>query len=320
MTIRTALTERLGIEHPLLLAPMAGVSGGALAAAVGAAGGLGLIGGGYGDPDWLAREQAAAGNRPVGIGFITWKLAEHPALLDEALARKPVALMLSFGDPRPFLPALRAAGVPLICQVQTVAGARDAVEAGADFIVAQGSEAGGHGDRRATMALVPAVVDAVAPLPVLAAGGIGDGRGLAAALMLGAAGVLMGSRFVATKESLAPPGARARAVAASGDDTLRSSVYDVARGIDWPGPWTIRTLGNPWLNRWHPRQEALAARGEAGRREMTEAMTAGDFDTAAVIVGEGADLIRDVPAAGDLVGRIVREAEEAMAAGMALTG
>lgn len=178
---------------------MDNVSGGRLAAAVSHAGGLGLIGGGYGDGDgdWIEREFVHAGNARVGCGFITWSLANHTGLLDRTLLHRPAAIMLSFGDPRPFAAAIRAAGARLICQVQTVGQAREAVEAGADVIVAQGTEAGGHGGSEPLLTLLPQVVDACPKVPVIAAGGIAEGRGLAATMMLGAEGVLMGTRFYA---------------------------------------------------------------------------------------------------------------------------
>jgi NAD(P)H-dependent flavin oxidoreductase YrpB (nitropropane dioxygenase family) len=132
----------------------------------------------------------------------------------------------------------------LIGQIQTVAQAKAAVSEGAEFIVAQGTEAGGHGGTRSTRPLIPAVVDAVGNIPVIAAGGIADGRGLAAALMLGAAGVLWGTAFFASRESLSHRNMKQAAFATSGDDTVRSSVVDIARGIDWPAQWTIRTLKN----------------------------------------------------------------------------
>ena len=209
MALRTRLTELFGIEHPILSAPMGIAAGGRLAAAVSHAGGLGLIGGGYGDGEWLEREFDAAGNARVGCGFITWSLAKKPELLDQVLARSPAALMLSFGSPAPFAARIRQSGVPLICQVQSMAHARDAVDAGAEIIVAQGGEAGGHGGNRSTLTLVPEVADflaGAAPATILvAAGGIADGRGLAAALMLGADGVLIGSRLVASAEAAVPP-------------------------------------------------------------------------------------------------------------------
>ena len=155
MPLRTRLTERLAIEHPILSAPMGLLAGGTLAAAITRAGGLGLIGGGYGDGEWLEREFFAAGNARVGCGFITWSLAKTPELLNKVLARSPAALMLSFGSPAPFAPAIKQAGVPLICQVQSMAHAREAVDVGADVIVAQGGEAGGHSGNRSTLTLVP---------------------------------------------------------------------------------------------------------------------------------------------------------------------
>ena len=220
MPLRTRLTELLAIRHPVLLAPMGGTAGGKLAAAVSEAGGLGLIGGGRSDAEWLEREFAAAGNQRVGCGFITWGLAQQPELLDRALTHAPVAIMLSFGDASPFIARIKSAGIPVICQIQSLAQARQVLQEGADIIVAQGSEAGGHGAVRATLPLVPAVVDAVAAsrrdVPVVAAGGIADGRGLAAALMLGAAGVLIATRFHAAEESLLPRAAKHRIVSGSG--------------------------------------------------------------------------------------------------------
>ena len=184
------------------------------------------------------------------------------------LERDPACLFLSFGDPRPFAAEIAAAGVPLICQVQTLDHARDAVEAGAQVIVAQGGEAGGHGASRAVMTLVPEVVDyltrAAPEVLLLAAGGIADGRGLAAALMLGADGVLVGTRLWASAECLAPRPMLEAAVAAGGDATLRSSLPDIARGLDWPAPFTIRTVENDFTRRWQQDPEGLrAAGGEA---------------------------------------------------------
>ena len=315
MPLSTPLTALLGIEHPVISAPMAGVAGGALAGAVSQAGGLGLIGGGYIDDAWIEREWSAAGNARVGIGFITWRLDGAPAALDAALAHRPAAVMLSFGDPAPYIPRIHAAGALAICQVQTVEAARQAADAGADLIVAQGADAGGHGASRGTFALVPAAVDAVAPVPVIAAGGVGDGRGLAAALAMGAAGVLVGSRFYASVEAQARDGAKARAAAASGDHTVQSGVFDRVRGFDWPAPFRLRTLRNRFTERWHGREAAMDGTLDAIRADYGRAVEAGDLDEAAVVVGEAADLIRDVPPAGELVRRMVAEAEAALRSG-----
>jgi len=313
MAFRNRLTERLGIEHPVLLAPMDYVAGGRLAAAVSQAGGMGLIGGGYGDGPWLGRAFEEAGNARIGCGFITWSLAKQPALLDQALARGPVAVMLSFGDPRPFAPAIREAGATLICQVQTVAQAREAMEAGAGVIVAQGTEAGGHGQSLPLTTLLPLVVEACPDVPVVAAGGIADGRGLAAAMMYGAEGVLMGTRFYAAEEAEIDARAKARVVAAGPGETVRSIVFDIARRNVWPAPYTGRVLRNATTERWLGREEEMRENAEAVAADYAAARARGDFDVAAVIVGEAAALIADIPPAGAIVERVVAEAEAAIA-------
>src|SRR5438046_7741798 len=151
--------------------------------------------------------------------------------------------MLSFGDPRPFAEKIRRSGAKLICQVQSLAIARQALEARPDVLVAQGTEAGGHGGMRALFALLPAVKDMAGDVPVLAAGGIADRRGYEAAMALGADGVLVGTRFIAAEESLSTPAAKKRVVEANGDATVRTTVFDVVRGYDWGGI-TGRALRN----------------------------------------------------------------------------
>jgi nitronate monooxygenase len=295
---------------------MGTAAGGRLAAAVTAAGGLGLIGGGYGDADWLEREFNEAANARVGCGFITWSLARQPHLLPQVLRHAPAAIMLSFGSPLPFAPAVKAAGAPLICQVQTMAHAREALAADADIIVAQGAEAGGHGVSRATLTLVPEIADYLAHSTpatlLLAAGGIADGRGLAAALMLGADGVLVGSRFWASEEALVPKSFQAAAVAATGDDTIRTTVVDVARKIDWPQPFTARVLKTRFTTQWHGRESALCepAMLEREMARYLNASTRGDADNTGVFVGEAAAFIRDIRPAGAILQQMVGEAEE----------
>jgi nitronate monooxygenase len=224
--------------------------------------------------------------------------------------------MLSFGDAAPFLPRIKRAGALAMCQVQGLAQARAVLREGADIIVAQGTEAGGHGGGRSTLPLVPAVVDLVAGtgrnVPVVAAGGITDGRGLAAALMLGADGVLMGTRFFVASESLAAPGAQARVVAASGDETLRTTVFDIARGYTWPQGYTGRAVRNRFAEAWHGREDALA-RDATARARYGEAAARGDADIAVVFAGEGMDLIHAVEPAAAILERVIREAEAALA-------
>lgn len=241
VTISTPLTALLGVRHPVMLAPMGDTAGGRLAAAVSEAGGFGLIGGGYAGPQWLAAELTAAGDARVGVGVITFALDQRPDTLRLALDAHPPAIQLSFGDPRPYADAIHAGGALLICQVQTPDEIALAVAAGADAIVAQGQDAGGHGrPDRGTIGLIPSVVDSVAPLPVVAAGGIADGRGLAAALMLGAAGITMGTRFLASTAAESSPAE----AAALGDRTgLRHRSNRCLRRRSRPGVALPATTG-----------------------------------------------------------------------------
>jgi len=313
MSIRTSVTQLLGIEHPILLAPMDRVADAHLTAAVSATGGFGILGGGYGDELWLTRElnlleESKAG---FGVGFITWSMAKQQKLLDLVLERKPVAVMLSFGDPKPFADQIKRAGAILICQIQSIDLAREAVAVGADILITQGTEAGGHGANRGLISLVPEVIDAIgASTPIVAAGGIADGRGLAAALMLGASGILMGTRFYASRESAGVQAAKEHIRDAMGDDTLRSIVFDISRRNVWPAPFTGRCLRNSQTDRWFGREIELMRHLEEEAVKYAEAREAGNFDIAAVIAGEAVGLIHDIPSAHDVIERTVREASE----------
>lgn len=318
MSIRTPLTERLGIAHPILLAPMDVVADARLTVAVSAAGGLGILGGGYGDEQWLARELDLLANSQTrfGVGFITWSMAKQPKLLDLALERKPAAVMLSFGDPAPFVERIKRANALVICQVQSLALAKEAAAAGADILVAQGTEAGGHGAARGLVTLVPEVIDAIGTrIPVVASGGIADGRGLAAALMLGAAGILMGTRFYATPEAAGAEAAKERIRNATGDDTLRSIVFDLSRRNVWPAPFTGRCLRNEHLERWYGREVELMRHLDEEATKYVAARKDRNFDIAAVIAGESAGLVREISPVHELVDRIVRDASTLLARG-----
>ena len=312
--MKTRLTEFFGVEHPIVSAPMALISGGRLAAAVTSGGGLGLIGGGYGDSDWLKREFGLADGTRVGCGFITWSLARTPELVDETLQWRPAAIMLSFGALQPLAEHIHAAGVPLIAQVQTLEHARHALDAGAQILVAQGGEAGGHGmTARSTFTLVPDVVDLAAQRApdtlVLAAGGIADGRGLAAALVLGADGAVLGTRFWASPEALVSPRAHERGLRAGGDDTYRTRVYDAVRQLNWPPEYNERALSNPFVDGWHGDEAELMASLPEAIRTFQAAVAAEDFETAAILVGESIGRVDTVQPAADIVADIAAEAD-----------
>jgi nitronate monooxygenase len=315
MPVSTELTARLGIQHPILLGPMDTIAGTRLVKAVSEAGGFGILGGGYGDRERLVADTAKLKgfDRPFGIGFITWSLAKQPELLAIALEARPHAVMLSFGDPAPFAPDVKAAGALLICQVQDEEMARQALDCGADILIAQGTEAGGHGASRTTIDIVPAIVDlAAGRVPVVAAGGIADGRGLAAMLMLGASGVLMGTRFYASVEADGAEQAKQLICAAKSGETARGVVFDWSRKLMWPAPFTARTLVNDHLRRWSGREIELMQRADEVAVEYAAAKAAGNFDITAVFAGESAGLIHDIPPAAEIVGRIVAEAEQSL--------
>jgi len=306
---------------------MALASGGALAAACAQAGALGLVGGGYGELAWtqreytLAQQLAQQSGYParIGIGFITWKLDEDASALDWVLAQPqpPRAVMLSFGDARRYAPRILAAGAALICQIQRVEQAAQAIEAGANVLAAQGGEAGGHGmnslNSRATLTLVPELADwlaAHAPQTLLlAAGGVADGRTLAAVRLLGADGALVGSRLWATQESLAAAAAKEQAVNTSGDGTARSSVFDVLRRKNWPAPYDFRAIRNRIHQQWEARMADLQAAPDAARADYDAGVQAGDFSRAHATVGEAVGLVHDIPAAGEVIACMTADAQ-----------
>src|SRR5271157_2412004 len=287
--IRTRLTERFGIRHPIIGAPMAYVTGGALAAAVSRAGGLGIVGGGYagtvgGEPD-LEAELAQAKSGKFGVGFITWALERAPEMLTKTLQGSPFCVFLSFGDPSPFAAEIAKAGAVLICQVQFLSQIDNALKAGAAAVVVQGSEAGGHGASRSTFPFVPEAADYLMQYSpetlLLAAGGVADGRGLAAALMLGADGVLAGTRFWASAEALTPRSHTEKAIAATGDGTVRTKTLDALRGVPWPREYSFRFLKNKLSEEWVGREnEAFRAFGTLSE-QYTQARARNDLDSVA---------------------------------------
>jgi len=271
-----------------------------------------LIGGGYGDPAWLEEQFEAAQGIPVGVGFITWSLRKSPSLLTDVLKHRPVAVMLSFGDPRPFVAEVRAAGARLICQCQNMEHVIDAVDVGADAVIAQGTEAGGHGALRGGFTFIPEAADYIrvnAPdTLLLAAGGIADGRGLAAALMLGADVVLMGTRLWASREALVNARHHEALIETDGDGTIRDRIADIARQIAWPTGFTARIRRNAFTNRWHGREDELERNVSVEGLRYRQAFADGDPENTGVWFGEAAGLIHSIEPAGTIVERTSAEA------------
>ncbi len=309
--LHTRICDLLGIEHPLLNAPMAGTANAALAAAVSEAGGLGIIGGSNGDGEWLRGQIRAVRERtdkPFGVGFISSRpnVGELTAV---AIAERVPVIGHSFADPTPYVAAIHAAGLLMIAQVQTVALARTAAAAGVDIIVAQGTEAGGHTGYSGTLPLVPAVVDVAGGIPVIAAGGIADGRGLAAVLMLGAEGAWLGSRFVASVEAEGGSWVKERVVAAGTDDTVLTRAYDLVTQSAFPPGIGDRVVRNDYTDAWHGRDDELPARRPELYAQLVQATQAGDGRIAATRAGNAAGLIHAVLPAGDIVRAIIAETE-----------
>jgi NAD(P)H-dependent flavin oxidoreductase YrpB (nitropropane dioxygenase family) len=313
--IRTRLCGMLGIEHPVVLGGMPTVyNTPALAAAVSAAGGLGIIGCTYLPPDDIAELAAAVREltpRPFGLNALMFLddrngyeaiLREAPELVSLAWARKDQDLSAWFDE-------AHAAGSQVSFMAADLEEARRGAEAGADVIVAQGTEGGGHVGWMALSVLLPMVVEAVSPVPVLAAGGIADGRGLAAALAFGADGVLLGTRFLASEESGLPAAHKRAIVDSDGHDTVLTEIPDLITGMTWPGAMS-RVRRNRLIERWAGRELALQDNRAEVAESVQKARAAGDRQEAPLFYGQDAGLIHDLPTAAEIVARIVAEAEQ----------
>ena len=317
---RTAWAERLGARVPVVCAPMGGVAGGALASAVSRAGGIGMIGmGSAGSPEALDRELARldTGGAPFGIGLVAWGLARHPSLLDRALAAGPALVSVSFGDwddpaeDRGWIAAVRAAGALAVAQVATAGEARRAEAAGIDAVVARGREGGGHGDHREPRdALLRGTLAAVG-IPVLAAGAVSTGADVARVVAAGAAAAWVGTAFAACEEALTSAAAREVLVAADGAQTLVSRVLDVALERPWPERFPERLIRTPFVDRWHGREDELAA--DAGARAaFREAVAAGDHSVVPLDAGTGVGALRAVRPAADVLAALARPGASTM--------
>ncbi|MCB9430495.1 MAG: nitronate monooxygenase [Ardenticatenaceae bacterium] len=311
--IHTRLCDLLGIAHPILNAPMGGTATATLAAAVSNAGGFGMIGGtSGGGPDWLRGQiRAARGltERPFGVGLVS-SFPNIDDLVQVALDEQVAVINHSFADPTPYVAAAKARGVRVFAQVQSLAQAKRAAQAGVDAIIAQGTEAGGHTGMASTLTLLPAVVDSVGDIPVLAAGGVVDGRGLAAVLLLGASGVSLGTRFVASDEWGGGAWEQQAVLAASTDDTIRTSVYDQVRGASFPAGIADRVLRNRFNTTWDGRMAEIREQQAALRQELEAGAKAQDKEVVDISAGLGVGLIGSQEPAGHIVRQIVAEAEQ----------
>jgi nitronate monooxygenase len=319
--IRTPLTRWFDLSTPVIGAPMAGVSGGGLARAVSAGGGLGMIGVSGASTAKFVTEQCAVpaeSQLPFGVGLMAWVLDDRPDLLAATIAAQPSLVSVSFGDPGPWVGPLHDAGIAVAAQVNTTADVHRAQDAGVDVLVAQGTEAGGHTGHRATLPLLQEVLT-LTDRPVVAAGGIATGAGMAAALVAGAAGVWIGTPLLSCTEALNSPAARERVRAAGGDETVLTRAFDVAQGLAWPERWPGRALVNEFSRSWHGREAELAQDLDACRR-VTEARRTDDLDQAPLYAGESVGLVTSERSATDVVRDLDAAAEKALRAVPRLLG
>jgi len=308
--LRTRICELLDIRHPVVLGGMASGTNPALVAAVSNAGGLGILGATFLDPEQQRADVGkirALTTAAFGLNHLLAFATDDRFATTLAAGPRVVSTAWAWAnqDLRPYFERAHGAGAVAMHMVSGVPEAVRAAEAGVDIIVAQGTEGGGHVGLMGTMALVPLVVRAVAQIPVLAAGGVADGSGLAAALALGADGVLLCTRFLATPEAPGRGHSKDVILNALGSQTVASTFYDDVLGQVWPGA-IVRTIKHPLLEEWADRPQEWALAADQLRPSLEAAISAGDF----VLAGESAGLVHDIVPAAELVARIARQAEE----------
>ncbi|MGH7874195.1 MAG: NAD(P)H-dependent flavin oxidoreductase [Candidatus Binatia bacterium] len=312
--IHTRICDLLGIPHPIVLGGMGNATTAPLVAAVSNAGGFGTLGTSAFATASLEREIAAIHERtdkPFGINHLLFQIQEdmfavtlrsRPTLVAFAWARQEQNL-------RGYVQRAHDAGAKVMYMAGEVSEARRAADAGADILVAQGSEAGGHVGWMASLPLVPMMVKALAPVPVLCAGGIADGCGLAAALALGAEGVLLGTRFLATHESPLHANFKQAIVDTDGHDTVLTEIPDLAGQRVWPGAMS-RAKRNRFIERWAGREWAIRQNAAEIGKELAKARAAGDIDNASLSYGQDAGLIDSIKSVKEVIQDIIAEAEQ----------
>ncbi|MGE5380928.1 MAG: nitronate monooxygenase [Methylocystaceae bacterium] len=304
MNFNTRVCQQLGIKYPIFQGGMAWIAGGRLAAAVSEAGGCGFIGTGGADPSWLTEQLTIARqytNKPLGVNLmLTSPYVEQ--MVDLIIAQRVEVVSTGAGNPGRFMERFKAAGITVIPVVSSVSLGRRLERLGADAIVAEGMESGGHMGEMTTMCLVPMLVDAV-QVPVVAAGGIADGRGMVAAMALGAEGIQMGTVFVCSEECLVHPNYKARVIKAGDRDTVMC-------GLTTAHP--VRALHNRFT------REYLTAERDGTSKEVLEGMgigrypkaaIEGDVDYGTVMAGQVCGLVNKIEPASEIVERVMQEAK-----------
>lgn len=310
--LHTYLTTSWQLRYPIIGAPMAYVGRGRLARAVSQAGGLGMIGiGSKESVELIAQEAAIARGTDqgrFGIGLMAWAIEARLELLHAAVETRPFLISISFGSPAPYVEILHRQGIHLATQVHSRAEALHAAQVGADLIVVQGTEAGGHTGYVSTLPLLQSVLDVV-QVPVLVAGGIASPRGVAAALAAGAEGVWVGTCLLASPECENTEQARARIVQAQETETILTRAFDVAQGIPWPPQYPGRALRNRFTDQWHHQIDALA-HNEGARQQLAEANASKSYDIAYMYAGEAVGLVTRQQSAAEVIQQLGDGAEQ----------
>ena len=313
--LQTRFTELLGLDYPVMSAPMSNHSGGQLAAAVSRVGGLGTFGGtnDFG-PEWLRQQIAHVRSQtggPFGVGFITQLIEYNTANIEIALEERAPVFIFSFADPSPWVRRAKDAGAVAICQVQSLELAQQSVDAGADVLLAQGNEAGGHTGETNLLPLLVDLVERYPHLPVLAAGGITTGRALAGVLAAGAEGASLGTAMLATQEAVeVPPAFKEQVLMSDGQDTAFTRLYDLLGTRPWPDGIAGRVYRNRLVREWDGRDAEILARREELASDVAEARARHDTELSAVYMGQGAGHINAIRPAGDVVQDICQGAED----------
>jgi nitronate monooxygenase len=313
--LQTRFTDMFGLSYPIMSAPMSNHSGGQLAAAVSQVGGLGTFGGSNDlGADWMRQQIAyvrAQTDRPLGVGFITQLIEPNPTNFEIALEESVPAIIFSFTDPHPWLGRAREAGAVTICQVQSLELAKMAVDAGADVLLAQGNEAGGHTGEMNLLPLLVDLVERFPSVPVLAAGGITTGRALAGAMAAGAQGASLGTALLATPEAVEVPDAfKERIVLSDGQDTAFTRVYDLLGVRPWPEGIAGRVYRNRLVREWDGKDAEILARREELASDVAAARANHDPEVSSVYMGQGAGHVNAIRPAADVVRDVCHRAEE----------
>ncbi|MDP9110791.1 MAG: nitronate monooxygenase [Candidatus Eremiobacteraeota bacterium] len=310
MKLHTPVCDLLGVRVPILNGAMTPQAGGALARAVSDAGGFGMLGLGQSEHARSLREEIrlvrSGGRKNFGIGLVHWMVERRPELFDLALEAEPTLICVSFGDPAPYVERIHARGILAAAQVQSRALAQIALDAGVDILIAQGTEAGGHTGAVGTLPLLQIVLD-LTERPVLAAGGIVTGRGVAAVLAAGAAGVWIGTPFLLAKESRSDARAQAAIVASDETQTIRTSLYDRLGQTGWTPEFAGRALRNPFTERWSGKEEEALATPSAARA-YERAKAEGDYATAHIYAGQSVGMLDRIRPARDILDELERDA------------